>query len=129
MANTTVRDFAETVGIPAERLLAALKDAGLEGLQADEPMTDDDKSTLLSHLRTTHGKRDDDAPGPRQITLKRKSHSQIRLPGGGAARGSRGSTGSRTVNVEVRKKRTYVKRSVVEAEHMERDAQVLQEAL
>jgi translation initiation factor IF-2 len=130
MANTTVRDFAETVGIPAERLLAALKDAGLDRSQVDEPMTDDDKSALLSHLRKTHGKRDDDsAPGPRKITLKRKSHSQIKLPSGGAARGTRGSTGSRTVNVEVRKKRTYVKRSVVEAEHLERDAQVLQEAL
>ncbi|HET8701624.1 MAG TPA: translation initiation factor IF-2, partial [Nitrococcus sp.] len=65
--------------------------------------------------------------GPRQITLKRKSHSQITLPSSGDR--GRGVRHSRTVNVEVRKRRTYIKRSVVQAEQQEREARVLQEAL
>ncbi|MGD8709716.1 MAG: translation initiation factor IF-2 [Ectothiorhodospiraceae bacterium] len=132
MANTTVREFAEAVGIPVDRLLDQLNDAGLQGREPDSPISDDDKSALLGHLRKAHGKRDDDAgPGPRQITLKRKSHSQIKLPTGGGGRGAatRGPRTSRTVNVEVRKKRTYVKRTVVEAEQHEREAKVLQAAL
>ncbi|WP_435103959.1 translation initiation factor IF-2 [Arhodomonas sp. AD133] len=130
MANTTVREFAEAVGIPVDRLLAQLNEAGLEGRGAESTLSHDDKSALLGHLRR-HSDRggNEEGPGPKQITLKRKSHSQIRLPGGAGGRGSRGSTGGRTVNVEVRKKRTYVKRSVVEAEVHERDAKVLEDAL
>ncbi|PWG63568.1 translation initiation factor IF-2 [Sediminicurvatus halobius] len=132
MSQTTVREFAEAVGIPVERLLGQLNEAGLEGREPDSAMSDEDKSALLGHLRKTHGRKDEEAEGgPKQITLKRKSHSQIRLPSSGAERrGARGArTGGRTVNVEVRKKRTYVKRSVVEAEAQEQDAQILQTAL
>ncbi|HKJ94615.1 MAG TPA: translation initiation factor IF-2, partial [Gammaproteobacteria bacterium] len=131
MTSTTVREFAESVGISVDRLLTQLNNAGLEGRDAESQVSDEDKLRLFGHLRQAHGKApDEDGPGPRQITLKRKSHSQIRLPGsGGAGRGTRGSTGARTVNVEVRKKRTYVKRSVVEAETNERDAEVLKAAL
>jgi len=132
MSQTTVREFAEAVGIPVERLLGQLNEAGLEGREPDSAMSDEDKSALLGHLRKAHGrKEDEDAGGPKQITLKRKSHSQIRLPSSGAERrGARGArTGGRTVNVEVRKKRTYVKRSVVEAEAQEQDAQILESAL
>ena len=129
MASVTVREFAEEVGIPVDRLLVQLRDAGLEERQADSPMSDSDKSALLTHLRRAHGKGEDaEGPGPKQITLRRKSHSQIRLPSGGAP-GPRGQRSTRTVNVEVRKKRTYVKRSVVEAEAHEREADQLRAAL
>ncbi|MCO6440638.1 MAG: translation initiation factor IF-2 [Nitrococcus mobilis] len=128
MADTTVREFAEVIGIPVDRLLAQLSDAGLQDREPDSPMSDADKSALLGHLRQAHGQKEpDDGPGPRQITLKRKSHSQITLPSSGDR--GRGVRHSRTVNVEVRKRRTYVKRSVVQAEQHEREARVLQDAL
>lgn len=133
MANTTIRQFAESVGIPVDRMLNQLSEAGLEGRDPDAPLSDDDKSQLLGHLRDTHTQRDkgsEDEEGPRQITLKRKSHSQITLPGSGErSRSPRGGSGGKKVNVEVRKKRTYVKRSAVEAENRERDAKILLEAL
>ncbi len=128
MADTTVREFAEVIGIPVDRLLTQLSDAGLQDREPDSPMSDADKSALLGHLRQAHGQKEsDDGPGPRQITLKRKSHSQITLPSS-SDRG-RGVRHSRTVNVEVRKRRTYVKRSVVQAEQHEREARVLEDAL
>lgn len=128
MASTTIREFADVIGIPVDHLLIQLSDAGLQGREPDSPISDEDKTALLGHLRRAHGEKEqDDGPGPRQITLKRKSHSQITLPSSGA--GVRGLRHSRTVNVEVRKRRTYVKRSVVQAEQHEREARVLQEAL
>ncbi|MDR9413698.1 MAG: translation initiation factor IF-2 [Spiribacter sp.] len=135
MSQSTVRDFSERTGVPLERLIAQLRDAGLEYDDPDAEFAEADKSALLDHLRKTHGRREDDEEGgPSQITLKRRSHSQLRMPSGGgaerrSARGPRAGTGGRTVNVEVRKKRTYVKRSVVEAEAAEQDAQVLERAL
>ena len=61
---------------------------------------------MLTHLRRTHGRKDASASTPRKITLKRKSQSEIRLPGGQGR--------SRTVSVEVRRKRTYIKRDVLQ---------------
>jgi translation initiation factor IF-2 len=65
---------------------------------------------LLAHLRASHGKVESDATAPRKVTLKRKSLSELRVPGSGPR------ASARTVNVEVRKKRTYVKREVVQEE-------------
>ncbi|RZU98854.1 translation initiation factor IF-2 [Spiribacter vilamensis] len=134
MAQSTVRDFADRTGVPLDRLLIQLREAGIPQDDPDAALSDADKSTLLEHIRKTHGRRDDSEDGgPSQITLKRRSHSQLKMPAGGgerrAPRGSRGAGAGRTVNVEVRKKRTYVKRSVVEAEAAEQDAQVLERAL
>lgn len=135
MSQSTVRDFAEHTGVPLERLVNQIREAGLACEDPDVEFAEADKAALLEHLHQTHGQRDDDGEGgPSQITLKRRSHSQLRMPSGGAerrggaARGTRGST-ARTVNVEVRKKRTYVKRSVVEAEAAEQDVHVLERAL
>jgi len=134
MANTTIRQFAAKVGIPLERFQSQLSEAGLEGRDPDSSLSDDDKTQLLNHLRgydtTTSERAGEDDEGPRQITLKRKSHSQITLPGSGErSRSPRGGSGGKKVDVEVRKKRTYVKRSAVEAENRERDTKLLTEAL
>jgi len=134
MAQSTVRDFAEQTGVPLDRLMIQLREAGLSCEDPDAEFAESDKTALLDHIRSTHGRKEEaDEEGPSQITLKRRSHSQLRMPSGGgaerrSARGSRAAT-ARTVNVEVRKKRTYVKRSVVEAEAAEQDAQVLERAL
>lgn len=102
MAEVTVEQLAMTVGTDAAKLLSQMKDAGLPHKKADEIVSDDDKRTLLSHLKRSHGSADE---APRKITLKRKSVSTLKTGG---------SAGKRTVNVEVRKKRTYVKRPEIE---------------
>ncbi|MEO1081957.1 MAG: translation initiation factor IF-2 [Pseudomonadota bacterium] len=102
MAQVTVQQLAETVGAPVERLLAQMKDAGLPHKQAEESVSDEDKKTLLAFLKRSHGESE---AAPKRITLKRKTLSTLRA-GSGA--------GKKTVNVEVRKKRTYVKREVPE---------------
>ena len=104
MAEVTVAQLADVVGIPVETLLQQMKDAGLAHQDAAQAVSDNEKETLLAHLKRSHGAGD---TGPRKITLKRKSVSTLKVSG------SQGR--SKTVNVEVRKKRTYVKRADVEA--------------
>lgn len=98
MAQVTVQQLAEVVGASAERLLTQMKEAGLPHTAAEEAVSDEDKQTLLKHLKRSHG---EPADAPKRITLKRKTLSTLRTSG---------SQGKKTVNVEVRKKRTYVKR-------------------
>ena len=126
MSDVTVKQFAEVVGIPVDRLLTQLGNAGLRVSGADAKITDSEKLELLTYLRKSHGKSAGAAgeAGPGKITLKRKTHSEIRIPGAsgrGAARGA--ATPAKTVTVEVRKKRTYVKRSEVIAEEAKRQAE------
>ena len=106
MADVTVVQFAEVLHVPVERLLSQLDEAGIDVAGAHDTISDDAKLELLTHLRRTHGRKDAGALAPRRITLKRKSQSEIRL--------SSGQGRSRTVSVEVRRKRTYVKRDVLE---------------
>lgn len=105
MAEVTVAQLADVVGIPVETLLQQMKDAGLTHKDAAQAVSDNEKEQLLVHLKRSHG---DSDSAPKKITLKRKSVSTLKVSG------SQGR--SKTVNVEVRKKRTYVKRSSVEAE-------------
>ncbi len=112
----TVEELAETVGASVNRLLAQMKDAGLPHAAAEEQVSEEDKQTLLAFLKKSHGESDG---APRKITLKRKQLSTLRTGGGG----------KRTVNVEVRKKRTYVKRDELdEAGQAEGDAPSLDDA-
>ncbi len=110
MSKVTVSQLADVLGVDSQKLLAQLKDAGIEATSGDDSVSNDDKKRLLAHLRASHGKSDSDATAPRRVTLKRKSVSELKVPGSGP----RAST--RTVNVEVRKRRTYVKREVVQEE-------------
>ena len=100
MAQVTVQQLAEVVGASSERLLTQMKEAGLPHSAADEPVSDEDKQILLKYLKRSHGESTDT---PKRITLKRKTLSTLRTPG---------AQGKKTVNVEVRKKRTYVKRDI-----------------
>jgi translation initiation factor IF-2 len=98
MAQVTVQQLAEVVGASSERLLAQMREAGLPHKAAEEGVSDEDKQTLLQFLKRSHGEPTD---APKRITLKRKTISTLRTSS---------SQGKKTVNVEVRKKRTYVKR-------------------
>src|SRR5215831_9626239 len=107
MAEVTVSQFAEVLKVPVDRLLAQLDQAGIKVAGPEARISDDAKLELLTHLRRAHGS--DDAGGdgaPRKITLKRKTQSELKL----ASNQGR----ARTVNVEVRRQRTYIKRDVLQ---------------
>ena len=108
MADVTVAQFAEVLKVSVDKLISQLDEAGISVKDSNDTISEEAKLELLTHLRRSHGQ--DDTPttaaAPRKITLKRKSQSKLRLPD------SQGR--SRTVNVEVRRKRTYIKRDVLE---------------
>ncbi|MFN7272513.1 MAG: translation initiation factor IF-2, partial [Gammaproteobacteria bacterium] len=109
MADVTVAQFAEVLKIPVDKLLTQLDQAGIKVSGPEDRISDEAKLELLSHLRRSHGGAPEAAAGvgaPRKITLQRKQQSEIKLAG---------TTGrARTVNVEVRVKRTYVKRDLLD---------------
>jgi translation initiation factor IF-2 len=111
MAQVTIGQFAEVLKVPVERLITQLDEAGIKVSGADDVISDEAKMELLTHLRRAHG-REEDAASPRKITLKRKSQSEIKL----ASQQGR----ARTVSVEVRRKKTYLNRTVLEEEQRQR---------
>jgi translation initiation factor IF-2 len=110
MANViTAKQLSEVIGVNVEKLLDQLNNAGVEVRDENAPISDEDKMKLLESLRSSHGK--EDSEGPKKITLRRKSKSELRVAGSSGR-----NVTTKTINVEVRKKRTYVRRADVEAE-------------
>lgn len=117
MADVTVSQFADVLKVPVDKLIAQLDEAGIKVRGSDDTISEDAKLELLTHLRRSHGQEDGSAPAaPRRITLKRKSQSELRLSGNQGR--------SRTVNVEVRRKRTYIKRDVLEQQAQKEQAEL-----
>ena len=107
MSDVTVAQFAEVLKVPVDKLLKQLDEAGISVAGADARISDEAKSELLTHLRRSHGHAAEPATaGPRKITLQRKTQSELKVS---AAQGR-----ARTVSVEVRTKRTYINRGVLE---------------
>src|SRR5690242_16286861 len=111
MADVTVTQFADVLKVPVDRLLVQLEQAGITVSGPEDMISDEAKMELLSHLRRSHGTGATaaDSAAPRKITLKRKTQTELKL----ASTQGR----ARTVNVEVRMKRTYVKRDVLEEQN------------
>ncbi|TXR51859.1 translation initiation factor IF-2 [Reinekea thalattae] len=97
MSEVTVKQLAESVGTPVDKLLTQMKSAGLPHKAEGDAVNDEQKQQLLDHLKTTHG---DTGDAPKKITLKRKVTTTLKANG----------NKNKTVSIEVRKKRTYVKR-------------------
>ena len=118
MADVTIAQFAGVLKVPVEKLITQLDEAGIKVDGSDDTISEDAKLELLTHLRRSHGQEESVATSaaPRRITLRRKSQSELRLAG---AQGR-----SRTVSVEVRRKRTYIKRDVLE-EQAQKDQEAL----
>ncbi|OEY65611.1 translation initiation factor IF-2 [Marinobacter sp. X15-166B] len=104
MTDVTVKQLAEDVGAPVDRLLRHIVEAGLTARSEQDSVTSEEKQQLLAYLRKSHGD-----PEPQKITLKRKTTTTLKTGGGAAGRG-------KTVNVEVRRRRTYIKRTEPEVE-------------
>ena len=98
MAKVTVKQLAETVKVPVDRLLKQMQEAGLSHSADDDVVAEEEKQQLLAHLQKFRG---DSQDAKKKITLKRKSTGTIKQ--------GQGRTG-RDVTVEVRKKRTYIKK-------------------
>ena len=99
MSSTTVAEFAAELKKSTETLLEQFKAAGVAKTSPADPLTDADKHRLLSYLQTSHGTA---APERKKITLVKKSTTEIKQAD---------ATGkARTIQVEVRKKRTFVRR-------------------
>lgn len=79
MAETTVRELADVVGIPVDRLLAQLGESGLPHTEADQWINDQEKAQLFTHLRRLYGKGGDESAAPRKSSLKRKSVSELKI--------------------------------------------------
>ncbi|HEX9207365.1 MAG TPA: translation initiation factor IF-2 [Steroidobacteraceae bacterium] len=115
MAEVTVSQFAEVLKVPVDKLLAQLEEAGIKVRGADDVISDEAKMELLTHLRRAHG-RQEEVAAPRKITLKRKAQQEIKV----ASTQGR----ARTVNVEVRAKKTYLNRTVLEEEARQRQEEL-----
>src|SRR5690625_4478305 len=115
MSDVTIRQLADVVGTPVGRLLEQLREAGIGVSSEDEAITEAQKMQLMGYLWHSHGT-SIDAATPKKITLKRRSHSEIQVNAGGGR--------SKVVNVEVRKKRTYIKRSVILEQEQQRLAEI-----
>ncbi|WP_167257611.1 translation initiation factor IF-2 [Dyella sp. SG562] len=126
MSDVTIKQLAKVLGLPVDRLLGQLAEAGMKFSDPEQVISSTEKVKLLGFLRRTHGKSEETAEAedssPRQITLKRRKVSELKV----STPGARGAGGAKTVNVEVRAKRTYVKRSVIaeeaSADHEREDA-------
>ena len=119
MAEVTVEQLAKVVGTPVDKLLEQLNEAGLKFSAADQVISDNEKLQLLEHLRDSRSTKLGNAEGDnKKITLRRKSTSQLKVSGGQGR-----ASATSTVNVEVRRKKTYVKRSdlVEEQEQKKRE--------
>ena len=104
MTQTTVKALSEEIGTPVDRLIEQLADAGMKKAGSDK-VSDEEKQQLLTHLKKEHGDTSGEAE-PTRLTLQRKTRSTLSVNAGGGK--------SKDVQVEVRKKRTYVKRSIIE---------------
>lgn len=117
MSEVTVTELANIVGTPVTRLLDQMKEAGLPHDSADQAVFDDDKKTLLAFLKNAHG---ESTAAPKKITLKRKTTGTLKAAGG---------QGKKTVVVEIRKKRTYVKRERPVVEESVLEEPILEETV
>jgi translation initiation factor IF-2 len=105
MSDNSVKQLANTLGVTAEKLLEQMAQAGIAKASADELVSSTEKVKLLGFLRRQHGKTEEEpatSEAPRQITLRRKTVGELTVSSG-AAKG-------KVVNIEVRQKRTLVKR-------------------
>ena len=113
MTDVTVKALAAEIQTSVDRLVQQFADAGIPKA-ADDSVSAQEKQTLLAHLNREHGS------APDKLTLQRKTRSTLNIPGTGGK--------SKSVQIEVRKKRTFVKRDPQETERLAAEEQAQREA-
>ncbi|MCS3454744.1 translation initiation factor IF-2 [Aeromonas rivuli] len=113
MAEVSVKQLATDIDTPVDRLLQQFVDAGISKSKADDLVSESEKQTLLAHLKKQHG--GDETLAPARMTLQRKTKSTLNVQGTGGK--------NKEVQVEVRKSRTYVRRSALEDEQRQTEAE------
>lgn len=116
MSQVSIKQFAETLNLSVEKLLSQLENAGIKKKSDSDSLSEDEKMTLLHYLKSLHG---ESIEAPKKVTLKRKQVKKLNLSSG---------SGKRTVNVEFRKKRTYVKKDEQAAPELEAEVPATLEA-
>ncbi len=119
MSKKTVRQLAEIIKIPLDRLLVQLKEAGINASSAEDEISEDEKSQLLAHLRHRHGKATSEGENsPSRVVLKRRKVSELKqtsVPG----------SATKTISVEVRKQKTYIKRTEPKDVELEQNDEIV----
>ena len=113
MTDVTVKTLAAEIQTSVDRLVQQFADAGIPK-SADDSVSAQEKQTLLAHLNRENGS------APDKLTLQRKTRSTLNIPGTGGK--------SKSVQIEVRKTRTFVKRDPQEAERLAAEEQAQREA-
>ena len=113
MTDVTVKSLAAEIQTSVDRLVQQFADAGIPK-SADDSVSAQEKQTLLAHLNRENGS------APDKLTLQRKTRSTLNIPGTGGK--------SKSVQIEVRKTRTFVKRDPQEAERLAAEEQAQREA-
>ncbi|MGV6825615.1 MAG: translation initiation factor IF-2 [bacterium] len=133
MSEVTVSQLASDVGIPLDRLVKQLSEAGIDKSGPEDTITDAEKRTLLNYLRESHGKKttEQSEGKSRKITLKRKSTTELRQSSGTATRGTRTTAGrsGKVVSVEVRRKRSFTKPAESDVASAQAEAEAARSAL
>ncbi|MBL4659526.1 MAG: translation initiation factor IF-2 [Alcanivoracaceae bacterium] len=124
MSEVTVKQLAEVLGISLDQLMEQLSSAGIALKNAEDAISNEDKRQLLAYLRNSHGKDKKDQSPRKKVVLKRKSTGTLKISSGTGIRSK-----TKTVNVEVRKKRTFNKPDKAELDEIAKDRLEAQHAL
>ncbi|MBT5967362.1 MAG: translation initiation factor IF-2, partial [Gammaproteobacteria bacterium] len=104
MSDKTVQELAGIVGIPLERLIEQMEEAGISAHSAEDKISEEEKVILLGHLRKRHGKDEQtDENLTKKVTLKRRTVTSLK-------QGMKPGKDTKTINIQVNKKKTYIKR-------------------
>ena len=98
MSEISIKEFAEKLTLSTEKLLSQIEKSGIKDKTSESSLSEEERVTLLNYLKSLHG---ESSSSTKRVTLNRKKVQKLSFPSNG---------GKRTVNIEVRKKRTYVKK-------------------
>lgn len=124
MSEVTVKQLAEVLGISLDQLMEQLKSADISIKSADDAISNEDKRQLLAYLRSSHGKDKKDQSPRKKVVLKRKSTGTLKISSGTGIRSK-----TKMVNIEVRKKRAFIKPNKEELDEIAKDRMEAQQAL
>ncbi|WP_395377527.1 translation initiation factor IF-2 [Marinicella sp. W31] len=124
MSDVTVKQLAEVLAVPIERLMEQLESAGIDVSSEEDTISNESKMKLLEFLRGSHGKERASLSPRKKVVLKRKSQSVLRVAGSGGIKSK-----TKNINIEVKKKKRPTGPSQAEMEEIERERKAAQEAL